>query len=98
MNSARAAAARNTKTVAGRTSDGMSLSGTVARQLLLRWLLPVATGATLTLAYPPFKSGQLAWVALVPLLFALENCRPGEAFRRGYIAGLAFFGATVWWI
>src|ERR1043166_2186840 len=76
----------------------MSLSGTVARQLLLRWLLPVATGATLTLAYPPFKSGQLAWVALVPLLFALENCRPGEAFRRGYIAGLAFFGATVWWI
>src|SRR5436189_3498206 len=78
--------------------SGMNVSGTAARQILSRWLLPIATGAILTLAYPPFKSGQLAWVALVPLLFALENCRPGEAFRRGYVAGLVFFGATVWWI
>jgi apolipoprotein N-acyltransferase len=65
--------------------------------LLRRFILPVATGALLALTLPPFNAGQLGWVALVPLLFAVDDCRPGEAFRRGYIAGLVFFGATVWW-
>jgi apolipoprotein N-acyltransferase len=51
----------------------------------------------LALAYPPFDIGQLAWLALVPLLFSTEGCRPGEAFRRGYVAGLTFFGLTLWW-
>ena len=66
--------------------------------LLHGWLLPIGTGALLALAYPPFNLGQLGWLALVPLLFAIEDCGAGEAFRRGYIAGLVFFGATTWWI
>ncbi len=66
--------------------------------LLNRWLLPVATGLLLMVAYPPFNAGQVAWVALVPLLFAVQGATAGEAFRRGYLAGLVFFGATVWWI
>lgn len=49
-------------------------------------------------AFPPFNINQMAWVALVPLLFAVENCDWGEAFRRGYITGLTFFGMTVWWL
>jgi len=63
-----------------------------------RWLLPVAAGVSAALAFPPFRASQMGWVCLVPLLFAVENCRWGEAFRRGYIAGLVFFGMTVWWI
>ena len=70
----------------------------VATTLLHRWLLPLLSGALLMLAYPPFNVSQLGWLAFVPLLFAVEHCRPGEAFRRGYTAGLLFFGATVWWI
>jgi len=66
--------------------------------LLCRWLFPVATGSLLVLSFPPFDSAQTAWLALIPLLFALEDCRPGEAFRRGYLAGLVFFGGTVWWV
>lgn len=66
--------------------------------LLSRWLLPASTGALLALALPPFNISQLAWIALIPLFFALQNCRRGEAFRRGYIAGLVFFGMTTWWI
>ncbi len=66
--------------------------------LLFRWLFPLATGFLLVLCFPPFDSAQTAWLALIPLLFALEDCRAGEAFRRGYIAGLVFFGGTVWWI
>src|SRR5580658_7171967 len=63
-----------------------------------RWLLPVAAGISAALAFPPFHASQMGWVCLVPLLFAVENCGWGEAFRRGYIAGLVFFGMTVWWI
>ncbi|MGO9527960.1 MAG: apolipoprotein N-acyltransferase [Verrucomicrobiia bacterium] len=66
--------------------------------MLGRWLLPVITGVSTAWAFPPFNMGQLAWLSLVPLLFAVENCSWGEAFRRGYIAGLAFFGMTTWWV
>ena len=52
----------------------------------------------MALAFPPFNVGELAWLCLVPLLFALKDCRAGEAFRRGYVAGLVFFALTIWWI
>lgn len=65
---------------------------------LFRWLLPILAGFLLATALPPFDQGQVGWVALIPLFFALEACTRGEAFRRGYITGLVFFGATTWWI
>ncbi len=69
-----------------------------ALQFLRRWVLPVVTGVFYALALPPYNHSEAGWFALVPLLFALEGCRPGEAFRRGFLAGLVFFGMTVWWI
>jgi apolipoprotein N-acyltransferase len=68
------------------------------KRVLYGWLLPITTGLLYALALPPFDFSQLGWIALIPLLFAVEECRPGEAFRRGYIAGLAFFGMTTWWL
>lgn len=67
------------------------------KTLLWRWLLPAGSGLLMALALPPFDYGQIAWVSLIPLFFALEGCERGEAFRRGYIAGLVFFGMTTWW-
>ncbi|MDW8344705.1 MAG: apolipoprotein N-acyltransferase [Verrucomicrobiae bacterium] len=60
--------------------------------------LPACAGVVLALAYPPFDAFQLGWVGLIPLLWAVESVPPGEAFRRGYLAGLFFFGLTVWWV
>jgi len=41
--------------------------------------------------------GPLAWVALVPLLFAIWDVHPGQAFRLGYVSGfVAFFGILAW--
>ena len=65
---------------------------------LYAWLLPVVSGVLLALAYPPFNAAECAWIALVPLLFAVHHGTRAEAFRRGYLAGLVFFGLTVWWI
>jgi len=65
---------------------------------LRRWALPVATGVLMALAFPPFNVSQMGWFCLVPLLVAVAGCGPGEAFRRGYVAGLVFFALTIWWI
>ena len=62
------------------------------------WLFPIITGAMLALALPPFDVGELGWIALIPLLLAIEGCNWREAFRRGYVAGLVFFGMTTWWV
>jgi len=67
-------------------------------QLLKRWVLPALTGFFYALALPPYNHGEMGWIALIPLLFAVEDCRPADAFRRGYVAGLVFFGLTTWWI
>jgi apolipoprotein N-acyltransferase len=70
----------------------------MVRMIFSRWLLPATSGLLLVFAFPPFDVIQSAWVGLVPLLYALQHCRPGEAFRRGYVAGLVFFGGTIWWV
>ena len=69
-----------------------------ALELLKRWVLPATTGVFYALALPPYKHCEFGWFALVPLFFAIEGCRPSEAFRRGFLAGLVFFGMTTWWI
>ncbi len=67
------------------------------KQIVFDWLLPILTGTLLGFAYPPHSANQLAWIGLLPLLFAVLDCPRGAAFRRGYVAGLVFFGMTVWW-
>ena len=80
------------------TESGDKSPHSKMKRLLLAWLLPVCSGLLYALALPPFDVTELGWVALIPLLFAIEDCRPGEAFRRGYVAGLVFFGMTMWWL
>jgi apolipoprotein N-acyltransferase len=42
--------------------------------------------------------GWLAWVALIPLFWALHNKTPKESFKIGLIAGVAFFGLLLYWL
>src|SRR5262245_52575677 len=52
-----------------------------------RWLLALATGLLLAAAYPPFELASVAWIALAPLLIALEGATPGAAFALGWFSG-----------
>ncbi len=48
-----------------------------------------------------FPSGvlePLAFVCLVPLLWALRGLRTRAAFAAGLLAGIAFFNGTFWWV
>ncbi len=58
----------------------------------------VVSGALLTLAFPEPGLAPVAWVALAPLVGALN----GAGARRGFLLatgfGIAFFGTVLYWI
>lgn len=63
-------------------------------------LLAAAGGVLLVLAYPDFELWYLAWIALVPLLAAVDREKESSrrAFTAGWVFGLVFFFGTCWWL
>lgn len=79
---------RNTKSVTGKTNS-------------VPWRrlgLAVFSGVLLFAAFPPLDLGILAWIALVPLLLAIDGLPPAEAFRLGMVAGFVAFLGIISWI
>jgi apolipoprotein N-acyltransferase len=61
-------------------------------------LLSLVSGLLIFLSFPKVDMGFLAWVALVPLLYALkDNDIPG-AFRTGFITGLVYNTGLIYWV
>ena len=63
-----------------------------------RLALAAAGGLFSALAFPPWDLGLVAFVGLVPLLLSLEGAAGRHAAWLGYVWGLAFYLATVWWV
>jgi apolipoprotein N-acyltransferase len=71
--------------------------------LLPSWkdlLLAIFSALLLTLAFPDFDYWFLAWVALVPLLWAIDRERDSapRAFICGWMFGIVFLFSTCWWL
>jgi apolipoprotein N-acyltransferase len=60
--------------------------------------LNIVGGLLLFLAFPPAELWPLAFVALIPLLWSLRDAPLGRGAVLGLAFGLAFFGATLYWI
>lgn len=52
----------------------------------------------LVLSFPNFNLEILAWIWLVPLLFAIEDSKPFRSFLIAYAAGALFFFGSVYWL
>ncbi len=62
-------------------------------------LLSMLSAALLVLAFPDFELWPLAWVGLVPLLFAVgRRAHAGRAFLLGWMTGTLFFYASCYWL
>lgn len=69
-----------------------------ARRRLLNWVAPVFSGLLCYLAFPPLSLSFLAWVALVPYLFAIHRIS-----RYNYLVGTllfvgSFLGSHISWM
>jgi apolipoprotein N-acyltransferase len=58
----------------------------------------VLSGLMLASTFPPLGFEALAWIALFPLLWVLEDKRPHEGFTLGFVAGFIAYGFIIWWV
>ncbi|MCH2189819.1 MAG: apolipoprotein N-acyltransferase [Gammaproteobacteria bacterium] len=61
-------------------------------------LLSVLSGAVLSVAFLDYEASLLAWVGLVPMLFALRNKSVIKSFGLGFVAGLVLFACGKYWL
>ncbi|NQU17524.1 MAG: apolipoprotein N-acyltransferase [Candidatus Saganbacteria bacterium] len=61
-------------------------------------LLSLVSGILYALAYPTYNFEILAWFALVPLLFAIDNKSLIKSFGLGWLAGFTIFISQIYWL
>lgn len=65
---------------------------------LLPLLLAIISGILLASSYPLFNFWLLAWIALIPLFYALENSNIGKSFFLGWLTGFVMFIGQIFWL
>lgn len=64
-----------------------------------RWALAALSGVLLTSIYPPFSLSIIGWVALTPLILALDGAGACSGFLLGWFTGtVGVLGVTGFWI
>jgi apolipoprotein N-acyltransferase len=77
-----------------------TLPACVLNELFIRsgYLLAIAAGILLAMAFPKFNIAGFAWVAPGLLVFASRDKSHGDAFRIGYLGGFVFWLITLYWL
>jgi len=60
--------------------------------------LSLLSGFLLALTFPPFDLDFIAWIAIIPLLFAIDGQKPLRALLYGFLCGMAFYLVGLSWI
>jgi len=61
-------------------------------------LLSLLSGVLLILSFPNFDLEFLAWIAFVPLLYAIDGKTRLQAFALGFLTGLVSYLGILYWI
>lgn len=67
-------------------------------RLRSRYLLATLAGLIFAGAFPNFDFAGFAWIGPALFLACAYGTQGAEAFRVGYVAGLAYFLATLYWL
>ncbi len=65
---------------------------------LTRLALVVASAIALALAFPKFDLSLMAWVAFIPLLYAVEGLPLKAIFGYAWLQGLVFYLVSLYWV
>ncbi|MCP4716708.1 MAG: hypothetical protein GY868_16425, partial [Deltaproteobacteria bacterium] len=60
--------------------------------------LALLSGLLCVASFPRLELFPLAWVALIPLFFALANATPRQAFLRGWLFGMVHTIGICYWV
>lgn len=63
-----------------------------------RGILSVLSGILIALSFPDPGLSLLAWIALIPMLVALEGSSPRTAFRIGITCGITAYAFILYWL
>lgn len=61
-------------------------------------MLAIASGLLIALSFPTPGLSFLAWVAMIPMLVALERSTPRTAFRIGITCGVTAYAFILYWL
>jgi len=62
------------------------------------YLVAILAGLLLAAAFPKFSIAGFAWIAPGLMLFAARGKNGADAFRAGFVSGLAFWLASLYWL
>jgi apolipoprotein N-acyltransferase len=65
---------------------------------LIFFAFPIASGLVTGASHVPLPTGFLAYFGLIPLLLSINVLRGRSAFLAGFMNGLAYYVATIYWI
>lgn len=60
--------------------------------------LAMFSGLLIALSFPNAGMSFLSWIALIPMLIAMEESTPGTAFRIGITCGITAYATLLYWI
>jgi apolipoprotein N-acyltransferase len=70
----------------------------IFRSLWLPILGSVLSGVLLALGFPPYGNSTLIFVALVPLMYAVQSASTRKAAGLGLLSGFVFFALSLSWL
>ena len=80
--------------------SAVAVAKSVGTELFWRsgYLTAIFAGLLLASAFPNFNLAGFAWIAPALIIFAATGKSRGDAFRVGYVAGLTFWLASLYWL
>lgn len=80
--------------------SALAVAKSVVTELFWRsgYLIAIVAGLLLAIAFPNFSLAGFAWVCPAIMLLAARGKNGADAFRAGYVSGLAFWLASLYWL
>ena len=78
--------------------EGLLVTGSGLKEKFGSIILAVLSGLLMTASFPKANLGGLAWVAFIPLFYAIKGVSPRKSFKLGFLTGIVHYATLLYWI